>query len=103
MLDAELAGLLERYRALGASLSPLYASAKNAEEESELPTISENELREAYDSIRECSMSLDVEGALYVLDYLNGFRLPESDKQRVEQLRSAVNDFDWDRVNENLM
>lgn len=103
VLDAELAGLLERYRALGKALSPLYAPAKNAEDESELPPISENELHEAYDSIRECALSLDVEGALYVLDYLNGFRLPESDKQKVEQLRSAVNDFDWDRVNENLM
>ena len=47
-------------------------------------------------------MSCDAEGAIYALDYLNGFRLSESDKQRVEQLRSAVNDFDWDKVNEIL-
>ena len=101
ILDAELSGLLERYRALGAALSPLYASAKNAQEE-ELPLISDNELREAYNSIHECALSFDSEGAFYALDYLNGFRLPESDIQRVEQLRSAVNDFDWDRVNEIL-
>ncbi len=70
-------GLLERYRALGAALSPLYALAKNSQDEKKLPLISEDELREAYS------------------------RLSESDTQRVEQLRSAVNDFDWDRVNEN--
>ena len=102
VLDADLAGLLERYRALGAALSPLYAPAKNAQDDKELPIISENELREAYNSIRECAMSLDSEGALYALDYLNGFRLPESERQRSEQLRDAVNDFDWDRVNEIL-
>ena len=98
-MDAELAGLLERYRALGAALSPLYALAKNAQDDKELPLISENELREAYSSIRECALSLDTDGAVYALDYLNGFRLPENEKQRVEQLRNAVNDFDWDCVN----
>ncbi len=102
MLDAELGGLLERYRALGAALSPLYAPAKNAQDGKELPLVSENELREAYNSIRECALSLDAEGAVYALDYLNGFSLPECEIQRVEQLRSAVNDFDWDRVNEIL-
>ena len=102
ILDAELAGLLERYRALGAALSPLYAPAKNAHDDNEFPPISDSELREAYSSIRECAMSLDAEGTLYALDYLNGFRLPESDIQRVKQLRDAVNDFDWDRVNEIL-
>ncbi|MBQ6982773.1 MAG: response regulator [Synergistaceae bacterium] len=102
VLDAELAGLLERYHALGAALSPLYAPAKNAQDDDELPLISENELREAYNSIRECALSLDAEGAVYALDYLNGFRLSENEKRRVEQLRDAVNDFDWDRVNEIL-
>ncbi|MBQ7267847.1 MAG: hypothetical protein IJR11_05695, partial [Synergistaceae bacterium] len=66
------------------------------------PIISENELREAYNSIRECALSLDTEGAVYALDYLEGFRLSESDMNRVEQLRRAVDDFDWDRVNEIL-
>ena len=109
-LDAELSGLLERYRALGAALSPLYAPAKNPQKGNEndrtiindLPIISENELREAYNSIRECALSLDTEGAVYALDYLEGFRLSESDMNRVEQLRRAVDDFDWDRVNEIL-
>ena len=102
VLDAELAGLLERYRALGAALSPLYALAKNAQDEKDLPIISENELREAYNSIRECALNLDADGAVYALDYLNGFRLPEDDVKRVEQLRNAIDDFDWDRVNEIL-
>ena len=80
----------------------MYGPAKNAQDDDELPLISENELREAYNSIRECALSLDAEGAVYALDYLNGFRLSENEKRRVEQLRDAVNDFDWDRVNEIL-
>ena len=101
-LDAELAGLLKRYRALGAALSPLYAPATNAKAEKELPLASENELREAYNSLRDCALSFDAEGAAYALDYLSGFRLSDSEMQRVEQLRSAVDDFDWDRVSEIL-
>ena len=102
VLDADLAGLLERYRALGAALSPLYAPAKNAQDEAELPPVPEDELRKAYNSVRECAENLDVDGALSALDCLKGFRLPESEKQRVEQLRSAVDEFDWDSVNEIL-
>ncbi len=102
VLDAELTGLLERYRALGAALSPLYAPEKNAQDEKELPLIFENELQEAYNSLRECALNLDAEGAARVFEYLNGFRLPESEMQRVEQLYSAVDDFDWDRVSEIL-
>ena len=102
VLDAELSGLLERYRALGAALSPLYAPAENAHDGEELSIISEKELQEAYNSILECAFSLDVEGAFYALDYLSGFSLSESDMHRVEQLRSALNNFDWDLVNEIL-
>ena len=99
-LDAELDGLLERYRALGAALSPLYAPAK--ETQGELPLISENELSEAYQSIREFAENMDADSAEYALSYLDGFRIPEGEQERVERLRDAVRNFDWDRVNEIL-
>ena len=99
-LDAELAGLLERYRALGAALSPLYAPAK--ETQGELPLISENELSEAYQSIREFAENMDADSAEYALSYLDGFRIPEGEQERVEQLRNAVRGFDWGRVNKLL-
>ena len=82
---------------LGSLAEKLELAGKSGDEaflDAELAGLSEDELREAYSSIREC--------ALYALDYLNGFRFFESDTQKVEQLQSAVNDFDWDRVNEIL-
>ena len=99
-LDAELEGLLERYRALGAALSPLYAPAKETDED--IPLISEAELQEAYESLRDFAANLDGESAKYALSYLDGFRIPEEEQERVEQLRAAIRDFDWDRVNEIL-
>ena len=100
VLDAELDGLLERYRALGAVLSPLYAPAKKTD--GELPLISEAALREAYDSILEFAASLDADSAAYALEYLDGFRIPDSEAERVERLRAAIRNFDWDIVNEIL-
>ncbi|MBQ9564292.1 MAG: response regulator, partial [Synergistaceae bacterium] len=99
-LDAELAGLLERYRSLGASLSPLYAPVKRADEE--LPLISDDELREAYDSIRDFAASFDSDSMADALEYLDGFRIPEGERERVEQIRRAVDGFDWNRINEIL-
>nr|MCR5347366.1 Hpt domain-containing protein [Fretibacterium sp.] len=98
-LDAELEGLLERCRALGAALSPLYASEKNLHSGEDLPLISEDELRDAYESIREFAKNLDSDSVIYALEYLDGFRLPESDRERVKQLRRAAGTFDWDSLN----
>ncbi|MBR1672295.1 MAG: Hpt domain-containing protein, partial [Fretibacterium sp.] len=99
-LDAELAGLLERYRALGAALSPLYAPAKKTDEE--LPLISDEELRETYDSIRDFAATFDTESMAYALEYLDGFLIPENERERVEQLRRAIESFDRSRINEIL-
>ncbi len=101
-LDAELGSLLARYRALGMALSPLYTSAGKERNEEDLPPISEKELRDAYDSIREFAAGLDPDSVNYVLDRLSEFHLPEDDRERVEQLRRAVSSLDWDRINEIL-
>ena len=99
-LDAELGGLLERYRALGAALSPLCAPAKETNEE--LPLISDDELREAYDSIRDFAANFDSDSLVCALEYLDDFRIPDGEKERVEQLRRAISGFNWSRVNEIL-
>ena len=99
-LDAELSGLLERYRALGAALSPLYAPEKKSDEE--LPLISDDELQETYDSIRDFAANFDSDSMAYALEFLDGFRIPEGEKERVEQLRRAIDGFNWSRINEIL-
>ncbi|MCR4817330.1 MAG: response regulator [Fretibacterium sp.] len=101
-LEAELNDLLVRYRALGTALSPLYTSAGNERNEKGLPLISEKELRDAYDSIREFAAGLDPDSVNYVLNRLSEFLLPEDDRERVEQLRRAISNLDWDRINETL-
>ncbi len=98
-LQAELGGLLERFRALGERLSPLFAQEQAADD---LPPIEEDKLREAYETIREFAASLDSDGAAYVLNYLDGFRIPDGERERCERIRRAVANFDWDQIDEIL-
>ncbi len=102
-LDAELPALLERFRALGAALAPLGAGEEAPENAgAALPLISDDELREAYDGLRELAANLDSDNAKYVLNYLAGFRIPDGERERVEKLRAAIEGFDWDRIDEIL-
>ena len=64
--------------------------------------ITDEELLEAYDSMREFIVSLDSDSMSYIINYLDGFRIPENERERVEGLRKAVGSYDWDRVNELL-
>ena len=96
-----LDGLLARYRALGDRLAPLLTSNGEPDGE-EKPLISDEELRDAYDGIREFAANLDVESVCYAMDSLNGYRVPETERERVDALRRAVSTYDWDRIHEIL-
>ncbi|MCR5347367.1 MAG: response regulator [Fretibacterium sp.] len=102
-LDTELEGLLDRFRALGAALSPLYVPLEETRSSEDLPLISEDELRDAYESLHEFAVALDSDSVNYVLDFLDGFQIPESEQERVKQLRRAAGTFDWDSINAILL
>jgi len=96
-LEAELGGLLARFRALGTALAPL-CETDAPRDDSGLPPLPEGKLREAYDSLREFAANMDSDGAAYVLDYLAGFRIPEGERERVRRARQAVENYDWDKI-----
>jgi len=99
-LDAELGGLLARYRALGKRLMPLLE--RDAEPEEELTPISEKELRENYSMILRLLEDFEYDRAAELIDYLGGCRLPEDERDRVKALREAAENFEWDQLNEIL-
>ncbi|MBQ9458983.1 MAG: response regulator [Oscillospiraceae bacterium] len=94
--------LLRRFRALGGQLSPLCAPAGEERDDESLPPISDEELREGYESLRELAANLDADNACRLLDCFGDYRLPAAERERVGALRHAVEEFDWDRVNEIL-
>ena len=101
MVGAELGGLLTRIRAICAALAPLCGNGEAADDES-LPPISGDELQEAYDELRGFAADMDAKSASYVFAFLADYRLPREERERLEQIRQAIDSFEWAQVNELL-
>ncbi len=99
-LDAELYGLLSRYRALGQKLMPLLGG--ETADVSSLPPISEEQLRETYGMIRKLLEDFEYDRAAEMIDSLSGYRMPEGEDIRREEIAHAAENFDWDRIGELL-
>ena len=64
--------------------------------------ITEEELRDAYDALREVLESMDYDSVTFVTDYLGRYSIPEEERERCEQIRRAADEFEWDRIGELL-
>ena len=102
-LRAELDGLLARFRALGAALAPLLPSGGvSAAPSDDLPLISDAELREAWDTLRELAANWDADSIRLVLESLSAYRLPPEAEARMSGIKAAAAAFDWERTGELL-
>ncbi len=97
-IAAELSGLLERIRKVCDGLKPLCEEEELQVDESELPELAEDELREAYINLKDVAETMDAKTASYVFSFLLGYRLPNGERERVEKMKKAVDGFDWDKV-----
>jgi len=100
-LDEELDGLLARYRALGAQLSERMGLERESEART-LRAISDEQLRETYDMIRALTEEFEYDRAASMIESLDGFDLPDAERERCGQLKRAAENFDWDRIGEIL-
>ncbi|MBQ9384698.1 MAG: response regulator [Ruminiclostridium sp.] len=98
-LNNELGGLLERCRALSRKLSPLAEKPEEAEDDS-LPLIREDELREAYNLLKEANASFQLENVNEIAESLKGYRIPDAEKERVRDIIKAVSELEYDKLPE---
>jgi len=96
LIDEKTPALLEQYRGFTEKLAPLFDGG----EDESLPPVDEGALAEAYTALAECAEMMDYDMAEMALDSLKGFRLPPEDAKRVEGIRAAMTELDWDRVTE---
>ncbi|MBO4915610.1 MAG: hypothetical protein J5449_10430, partial [Oscillospiraceae bacterium] len=94
LIDEKTPELLELYRSYTEKLKPLFDSA----EDENLPLIGEDELKAVYAAITECAAMMDYDMTESALDSLGGYRLPPEDAKRMEDIRSAMLELDWERV-----
>ncbi len=98
-IKVETPALLSIYRSFAEKLAPL-CPPKPREEEKE--PIDEPALREAYDTLKEFVASFDYDSAMFVLESLEDYRLPEDEEKRYQSIRTAIEKLDWEKAGQIL-
>ncbi|MBR0120054.1 MAG: response regulator [Eubacterium sp.] len=93
-IDEHSGELLELYRTLGESLSRL----EQPKAGSDKPSISEPELKEAYQTIIEISSSMDFDLMDEILSDLDGYSLPEEDEKLLADIKKLCLEMNWDEI-----
>ena len=95
-IDEKTPMLLELLRGLSEKLDRLRGGAAADDR----PDIGADKLAEAFASLAECAEMMDYDMAESALNSLKAYRLPPEDAKRVDAIRAAAVDLDWERVAE---
>ena len=98
-IKLETPALLSVYRGFAEKLAPL-CSPKQREEKT-VP-INEATLREAYDILKGFVASFDYDNAMFVLETLEGYHLPEDEEKRYRSIRAAIEKLEWEKAGQIL-
>ena len=91
-IDTNTDRLLDMYRNLDEKLGWLDRNDES------LPAIEEAALKEAYQTIIEIAGSMDYGMMDDILKSLRGYSLPETDRDRIAEIESKLNELDWDGI-----
>ncbi len=100
-LDRELGELVSRYRQLAADLEPLNAQ-RVSEEEDGRPLIAEEKLKEIYGALCESCENYDFDSVDQLVKDLEKYKIPENEAARVDDVRKAVDNYDYEVIPEIL-
>ncbi|MCR5673965.1 MAG: response regulator [Lachnospiraceae bacterium] len=88
--------LLEMYRAYKEKLAPLGAKEDTSKEDKKV--IPEDELKGAYDALREVIPQMDYDSVEMIVNQVGEFSLPDEDAKFFEKLSSLMKKLDWDAM-----
>ena len=94
------AALLELYLSYESKLAPLIA--KPTVDTSDKPLIGDEDFSDALESLKEAASTFDYDSVKFVLDELDGYRLPDEQAARIEKIRAAAEKLNWDELNKLL-
>ena len=60
--------------------------------------IEQAKLNEAYAAMREIAQMFDYDSIVMVMDSVTRYRIPDVEKEKVESLKSAIRNADWDKI-----
>ena len=91
--------LLELYMSYESKLAPLIAKPVDTADK---PLISDDDLSEAIEALKESAAAFDYDGVMFVLDELDGYRLPDDQIERFKAIRDAASKLDWEAIARGL-
>ena len=99
LLEDKLDDFLTMYRALGDALSPL---VKENGDDADKPLMDMEELNGIYRSLKKHAANYDYDDIAELGDYLEGFRVPDEEADKVRKIREAISEMDYDIIPELL-
>lgn len=82
------------------SLCYIFKRYMDIDEKDEKEVITTEGLKEAYGSIRELAQLYDYDSIVNIMDSLANYIIPEEERGKYEELVAAVNNADWDIINQ---
>lgn len=95
-IKKDTAALLELYLSYEAKLTPLISKPVDT---SDKPLISEEDFSEALEALKEAAAVFDYDSVTFVLDELDGYRLPDEHSARIDSIKEAAAKLDWEKIN----
>ena len=95
-IKKDTAALLELYLSYESKLTPLIAKPVDTTDK---PLISEEDFSEALEALKEAAASFDYDSVTFVLDELDGYRLPDEHSARIGSIKEAAAKLDWEKIN----
>ena len=92
-----LEDLMDMYLSYKKKLAGLDAPAEDDDKMEEIPA---DELAEAYEALKEVIPQMDYEAVEMIVKQVEGYRLPDKDKEFFERLDALLKKVDWDKMEE---
>ena len=87
--------LLKLYRTYAEKLSPLI---KVEVEDDSKPLIEPDALAEAYETLQEVAQTFDYDTLNFVIESLDEYRLPDTEREKFKSLKDASSKLDWEQI-----
>ncbi|MBQ7581658.1 MAG: response regulator, partial [Lachnospiraceae bacterium] len=100
MLRVKTQKLLEDYRAFTGVLEPFFGGETEGETTEYYPEISREELAEVFEAILEFTEIFDIDSIDNLMRQLDEYSIPGEEQQRVNALKTAVRNSDWEKMSE---
>jgi hypothetical protein len=84
------------YLKLGEDLAPLYQDEK--EDDTDKPPADDAMITDMYEGLRMAAEAMDCDMLEDILNEIDGYRVPDREKEKFSQVRQMANAFDYDGI-----